>query len=181
MQFFFLFAAIILRVAPYIPALGFIPYAPNFMPVAAIALFGSVYLDKRYALGLPILIMLVSDYFIGFYNPWVMFSVYGSFFVIGLFGLLVRRKKTVLNIALATVGGAILFYLATNFAVWAIPNSLYPHTLQGLLNSYIMGLPFLRNSLAGDIFYVSIMFGLYELIIYVNQRRRAACPVKSRN
>jgi len=55
----FIFIGAILRV---------IPHAPNFAPIAAIALFGGVYLPKKKALILPILAMLISDYFIGFYE-----------------------------------------------------------------------------------------------------------------
>lgn len=166
MAFFFIFAAVILRIAPYIPTLDFLPHIPNFMPIAAIALFSAVYLNRKYALGLPLLIMFFSDFFIGFYNIWIMLSVYGSFILIGLGGLWLRKHKNVPNVIGITIGGSILFYLLTNFAMWAIPHSLYPHTFNGLILSYIMGLPFFRNTLMGDLFYVGSMFGLYELVLY---------------
>ncbi len=49
-------------------ALRFAPHLPNFAPIAAIALFGGVYLNKKYALIVPIAAMLISDYFIGFFT-----------------------------------------------------------------------------------------------------------------
>jgi hypothetical protein len=172
MAFFFIVAAVILRLMPHLP---------NFAPIAALALFGGTYLNKKYALGVPILAMLISDYLIGFYNPWIMLSVYGSFVLIGLIGLWLKKHKTIPNVLGASIFGSIIFFLITNFAVWAVPHSMYPHNLQGLLQSYIMGLPFLKNTLAGDLFYVATMFGLYELVLWLTLKRRVVCPVKSKN
>jgi hypothetical protein len=171
MAFFFILAAVILRLVPHLP---------NFTPIAALALFGGTYLNQKYALGVPLLAMLVADYFIGFYNGWIMLAVYGSFIIIGLIGLWLKKHKTVTNVFGATLAGSIIFYLVTNFAVWAVPGSMYAHNLPGLLNSYIMGLPFFKNTLLGDLFYVGAMFGLYELVLHLALKRRAVW-VKSRN
>lgn len=156
MFYFFIIAGIVLRLVPHLP---------NFAPIAALALFGGVYLNKKYALIIPIIALLISDMFIGFYSGWIMLSVYGSFIIIGLLGLYLKKHKSVVNIIGASLTASILFFLATNFAMWAIPHSLYPHNWQGLLQCYIMGLPFFRSTLAGDLFYVGAMFGLYELVI----------------
>lgn len=161
MAFFFIIAAVILRLLPHLP---------NFAPIAAMALFGGTYLNKRYALIVPLVAMVVSDIFIGFYNPWILASVYGSFILIGLLGMWLKNNKTVSNVIGASLLGSVLFFLITNFAVWAVPHSFYPHTLQGLVNSYTMGLPFFRNTLMGDLFYVSVMFGLMEAVLWVTRR-----------
>lgn len=158
MSIFFIIAGVILRLVPHLP---------NFAPIAAMALFGGVYLSKKYALILPIAALIISDIFIGFYNPWIMASVYGSFLLIGLVGLHLRRHKAVPNVIIATLSGSVLFFLITNFAVWAVPHSLYPHTWQGLMQSYIMGLPFFRNTILGDLFYVGAMFALMELVLKI--------------
>ncbi len=172
MAFFFILAGAVLRLLPHLP---------NFAPIAAMALFGGTYLNKKYALFVPIFVMLVSDYFIGFYNPWIMFSVYSSFILIGLVGLWLKKHKTAPNVIGASIIGSILFYIVTNFAVWVVPHSMYAHNLQGLLQSYIMGLPFFRNTLAGDLFYVGAMFGLYELVLWLTVKRRVVCPVRSKS
>ena len=156
---------------PIVAAISqYIPHWANFTPIAAIALFGSVYLNKKYALILPILAMFISDLFIGFYNPWVMASVYASFLLIALAGLWLRKHKNLGNILGASLMGSIAFFIITNFAVWAIPYSIYPHTLQGLLNSYTMGLPFFRNTLLGDLFYTTLFFGVYELVYFIKSK-----------
>lgn len=172
MAIFFIAAAIILRL---------IPHLPNFAPIAAMALFGGTYLNKKYALLVPIFAMLISDYFIGFYNPWIMFSVYGSFILIGLIGLWLKNHKTVANVLGASLSGSIIFFLVTNFAVWAVPYSMYHHNLQGLLQSYIMGLPFLKNTILGDLFYVGALFSLYEIVLLVTLKRRRIWLPNSRN
>ncbi len=177
---FLVFFAFIIRIAPHIDALSFIPHLPNFTPIAAIALFSGVYLKREYALGLPLLIMIATDLIIGFYTPWIMISVYGSFFIIGLIGLWLKNNKKFSNITTATITGSILFFLITNFAVWAVPNSFYPHTFQGLLSCYTMGLPFFKNTLMGNVFYVGAMFGLYESINYI-YFRRVMCQARLKN
>lgn len=145
----------------------FVPHMPNFAPIAAMALFGGVYLAKKQALIIPVVALFLSDLLIGFYNPYLMLAVYGSFLLIGLMGLWLRKHKTIANIAGASLIGSIGFYLITNFAMWAIqplmPQAIYPQSLQGLLDSYMMGLPFFRNTLMGDLFYTGSFFGLMEL------------------
>src|SRR3989338_8337603 len=42
-----------------------LPHPANFAPIGAVALFGGVYLPKKFALALPIAAMVVSDFFIG--------------------------------------------------------------------------------------------------------------------
>jgi hypothetical protein len=183
MTYFFIIAGALIRIishfsnqAPFDLIAKYIPHIPNFAPIAAMALFGGVYLNKKYALIIPIIAMLISDYFIGFYSPWLMASVYGSFILIGLIGLWVRNNKSLTNIIGATLCGSILFFLMTNFVMWAIqpymPQAIYPHTLQGLLDCYTMGLPFFRSTMAGDLFYVSSMFGLMECAILVKNKVR---------
>jgi hypothetical protein len=49
--------------------------------------------------------------------------------------------------------------------VWAL-GTLYPKTPAGLMESYIAAIPFFQYSLIGDLFFVRVMFGVYELIKY---------------
>jgi len=135
------------------------------------ALFSGVYFNnKKYALIVPLAAMLLADLFIGFYNPWIMASVYGTFLLIGLLGIWLKKHKTVSNVLGASLIGSVMFFLLTNLAVWAIPHSIYPQTLQGLLQSYAMGLPFFRNTLMGDLFYTGAMFGLMEAVVWMTNK-----------
>ena len=139
------------------------PHAPNFAPIGALALFSGLYLPRKWAFVLPLFIMFLSDLVIGFYNPAIMLSVYGSFVIIAGIGLLVKRKKQFSTVLLGTLSGSILFFLITNAAVWAF-GTMYPHSTYGLLQSYTMAIPFFKNSLLGDLFYTGVLVGVVEVV-----------------
>lgn len=141
--------------------LRLVPHEPNVAPIGAMALFGGSYLPKKYALPIPILTMFVSDIFLGFHNT--IAWVYGSFILIGLIGMLLKNRVNPGNVLLASLASSVLFYLITNFGVW-FNGSMYPKTLSGLLQSYVLALPFFRNTLLGDLFYSGVFFGGYALV-----------------
>ncbi len=141
----------------------FLPHPANFAPIGAIALFGGLYLPKRWAIILPLLAMFISDIFIGFYAWQIMTSVYIGFVLMGLIGLVVRKNKKFHTVLGGTLLGSILFFLITNWAVWEF-GTMYVHNFSGLIQSYIMALPFFRNSLLGDVFYVGVLVGGFELV-----------------
>lgn len=147
--------------------LRLLPHPPNFAPIAAMALFGGFYLNKRYALVVPLIAMLISDYLLGFHNT-ILF-VYGSFIITGIIGLWLRSHKAFSNIIAAILISSLLFFLITNFGVWFVGN-LYPKTFAGLIQSYFFAIPFFRNTLFGDLFYVGVFFGSYELILRLISR-----------
>ncbi len=138
-----------------------LPHPANMVPVTALALFGGVYLDRKLTFIVPLAAMLVTDWFIGFHST--ILWVYVSFLLIGLVGLWLRNHRGVLPTVGATVTGSVLFYLITNLGVWLSPPYMYEQTLNGLIQCYVAAIPFLRNTLAGDIFYVGALFGLYEM------------------
>lgn len=143
-------------------AYRFFPHPPNFAPVAAISLFSGFFF-RRYFILIPIAIMLTSDIFIGFYDWKLMAVVYFSFILIGFVGILLKKNKSVLSLVGYSLFGSFLFFILTNFAVWLFAN-WYTHDLKGLLNCYTMAIPFFKNTLAGDLFYASVIFGCYELL-----------------
>lgn len=139
--------------------LRFAPHAPNFTPVAAIALFSGVYLNKKYSLLVPLAIMITSDLFMGLHN--VIFFTWGSFALTALLGMRIKKQKSFFSIASASVGSAILFYIISNFGVWVM--GWYPRNLAGLVNCYVMALPFLRIFTLSTLIYSGVFFGIYEL------------------
>lgn len=151
-------------------AYRFFPHPPNFAPVAAIALFSGFFF-RRYFILIPLAIMLVSDIFIGTYDWKLMAVVYSSFALIGLLGILLRKNKSVLSLVGYSLLGSILFFVLTNFAVWFFA-SWYAHDLSGLLNCYTLAIPFFKNTLAGDLFYTSVIFGVYELAAQPKEKLR---------
>jgi hypothetical protein len=165
----FLFAFVVILGAVFSRLL---PHPPNFTPIAAIALFGGVYLDRRAAFIVPLAALLVSDYVLGFYRD--IAWVYGSFVLIGLIGLWLRSHRSLVATAAATLTGSIVFFLVTNFGVWVSSQVTYPKTLAGLVECYVAAIPFFRNSVAGDLVYVALLFGAYEFGMRYVLRRDAA-------
>jgi len=146
-------------------SLRLLPHTPNFTPIAAVALFGGVYFSKKIALILPLVAMLISDIFIGFYEPKLMFFVYGSFVLSVVLGFWLKKHKNWYMVGGSAILSSILFFLITNFAVWAF-TPWYAKTLSGIYQCYLMALPFFRNTLIGDLFYATVFFGAYELAVF---------------
>lgn len=148
----------------------FFPHPSNFAPVAAISLFSGFFF-RRYFMALPLVIMLVSDIFIGLYEWKLMAVVYFSFIVIIFLGMSLRNNKSTMSIIGYSLAGSFLFFILTNFAVWLF-SSWYVHSYGGLLNCYAMAIPFFKNTLTGDLFYTAMIFGCYEILAQPKERLR---------
>ena len=151
-------------------ALRFIPPAPNFTPVTAIALFGGFYLSKKHAVLLPLSLMILSDIFIGLHDT-ILFT-WGSFVLIAAIGLWVKQRKSPAIILGASILSSVVFFLITNFGAWLSP--LYPNTWEGFINCYTLAIPFFRTTLASSLLYSVVLFGSYELIAAWAKRTRFA-------
>ncbi|MBI4079021.1 MAG: hypothetical protein HY429_01860 [Candidatus Levybacteria bacterium] len=150
-----------LSIIAFAVLLRLLPHPPNVAPIAAMALFGGCYLNKKYALAVPLFSMVVSDYFLGFHNT--MLFVYGSFILTGLVGMWVKTHRSVPIIISAALFSSLLFFIITNFGVWLVTN-MYPKTIDGLLQSYTMAIPFFRNTIFGDLLYTGLFFGSFAFI-----------------
>jgi len=141
-----------------------VPHIPNVWPVDALALFGGAYLaDRRLAFAVPLAAMVLSDLFLGFDGLGVELAVYGCAAATVVLGIWVGRNRSVLRIGSASVAASLLSFVVTDLAVWAF-GTLYPHTFAGLVACYVAAIPFLRNIVAGDLFYAALLFGGFALI-----------------
>jgi Family of unknown function (DUF6580) len=167
-RFWFLVLLVLLAAASRL-----VPHPPNSAPIAAVALFGGATFGRRWsAFLIPLAALLMSDLILhltylaswqpnwGFYQG--QWAVYACCLASVFLGSLIRRRRTVLSIAMATVASSIIFFLVTNLAVWA-GGTMYPRTAPGLLLCYEMALPFFRSTLAGDIVYSAVLFGTLAL------------------
>lgn len=132
-----------------------IPHTPNIAPIAALALFSGVIVPNWKGFMIPLIAMIVSDFFLGFHST-IPF-VYGSFLLIAAIGYFLRKDASPLRIGLGSLTGSIFFFIVTNFGVW-VTSSMYEKSLSGLFNCYYMALPFFRNTVIGDMFYTVIFF-----------------------
>ena len=122
----------------------FLPHPPNFTPLSSLSLFGATQFNNKYlGIILPIIVMGISDIFLGFYS--ISVWVYVSFILIGLLGTLFKRINYK-NILLSSI----IFFILTNFGVWL---NGYPKTIEGFILCYTMAIPFFGYSLLGNFFF----------------------------
>lgn len=152
-----------------------IPHMPNFAPLAASGIFAGAFLKKRYALIVPLASVILSDYLLLYFHPFgeklfnfstiypvsAMFHsttayVWVSLTISGLIGVWLKNRKKTRNIVIASLLASIQFYLITNFGVWA--SGMYARGVDGLLTSYIMGIPFFQWTIIGDLFFTAVFF-----------------------
>ena len=139
-----------------------VPHPWNFTPMMAIALFaGSQARKASTAVLVTLLALTLSDAVMGFYPGF--WYVYAAALIPVLLGRRIRDRGGAGAIAVAALASSLSFFLITNFMVWAT-GQLYPHTTAGLSASYLAGIPFYRNQVLGDAFYMVAIFGGYAIL-----------------
>lgn len=143
----------------------------NFSPLGGIALFSAAYFNKKYlAYVLPLAALWVSNllinnifyakYFDGF-SWFANLEVYFAFLLIILMGSQLLKKITVPRLGVAAVSSSLVFFFVTNFYVW-LNTLIYPKNFAGLVSCYVAAIPFYWNTLASDLLYTGLLFGLFE-------------------
>jgi hypothetical protein len=154
---FFILAGMILAAA----FSRLIPHPPNFTAVGAIALFGGAYFSKKWmAFLIPLTALFLTDLIIGFYSQ--MWVVYLSFILIVVIGMTLQGDKKPGKVILASITASVSFFIITNLAAW-YGSAIYPQNFTGIVESYIAAIPFFGPTLLGDLFYVGVMFGAFEI------------------
>ena len=149
-----------------------LPHPPNVSPIGGIALFGAAYFSRKWlAFVIPVAALwfsnLILDNFVynlgggsftwfNSYFVWVILSVA----LIMTFGQFFLHKIQTKRVVIASLIASLIFFLVTNFSSWIYLD--YPKNLSGLFAAYVAGIPFFWNTLAGDLFYVALLFGGFE-------------------
>lgn len=141
-----------------------VPHPLNMAPAGAWMIFaGATLLNPWLAVGVPLVALFCTDINFFFFNKdlqtvWVYVTLvtYGSHVVNVLLSRWIASSRSPSQIALATMVCLAQFFLATNLASWF---AYYPLTLAGLSQCFLSALPFLWNSVLGDIVYVVALFG----------------------
>jgi len=136
-----------------------IPHPANFTPVGASSIYGGYRLSRPWNYLAPLLVMTLSDLFLGAHRT--MIYVYLSILLAVWLGERLSTRARPVHVALVALGSSVAFFLITNFGVWKA-TGLYSHTWGGLINCYVMALPFWRNALAGDLIFTGSFFLLPE-------------------
>jgi len=150
-----------------------VPHPANFAPIGGMALFGAAYYSKRYwAFLIPIVAMWISDlvlnnvvygqYFDNF--VWLYdgaLFTYGAFALIALLGIFTLKKVRITNLIASALGASVIFFIVSNFGVW-FSGAMYTKDFAGLITCYTAGIPFFKNTVAGDLVYSAVLFGAFE-------------------
>ena len=134
----------------------FVPHPPNFTSLLALSFYVPALLSLRY---LPALLIsfIITDIFIGMHSS--AFFTWGSVIFIGL--LSQHFVKTFTSRISGALIGACLFYIITNFGVWSLGS--YEYSINGLILSYTLALPFFGYSLVSTFIFSAIIETLYKL------------------
>ena len=134
----------------------FVPHPPNFTSLLALSFYVPVLLGLRY---LPALLVsfAITDLIIGYHTGthWT----WGSVLIIGLVSQ--NYSKNVNTRILGSISGACIFFIVTNFGVWF--SGMYSYTIQGLIESYFLAIPFFAYSLISTFIFSAIIEFLLKL------------------
>lgn len=156
-------------------AIRLMPHSYNVAAVGALGMFVGYFWSARIGFLMALAAMAVSDLFghwlqvpsMGFYEPWLMLTVYFAMGLSAFVGNVISRAKAhwglplLAGVPCGAVLSTALFFLITNFASWLDPQMGYPRSLAGLVECYAAALPFVKNSLVGNLFYSALFFGGY--------------------
>lgn len=150
-----------------------LPHPPNFSPVEAIALFGGAYFASRqWALVVPLVVMFLSDLALGLVHGGIYFEyftsagfwlVYACIALSTVLGFGLRGKVSGGRVLGYSLIGSLLFFIVTNFGAW-LGSPMYPQTAAGLSAAYVAGIPFLKWTVLGTLFYSALLFGGFALL-----------------
>lgn len=153
-------------------------------PQLALALFaGSVIKNRKWAFAVPLISLLLSDMLMqmlhsagitpgypGFYEGQIF--NYALITLLTVVGFFVNNRK-VISIASGIFATPTLFFLFSNFGVWAANGGLHrAKTFAGLMQCYADGIPFYGYSLLSMLVFGTLLFGSYTLFVLSGETRK---------
>ena len=129
----------------------FIPHPPNFTPIISMAILSGFALKNfKHSILLILSTMFITDIFLGFHKN--MLFVYSSLYLITAISFKFSHKLNFKNLILYCLLSSICFFIFTNFGVWFFGN-LYEKNFSGLIECYIMAIPFFKNTIISTIIF----------------------------
>jgi hypothetical protein len=132
-----------------------IPHPANMTPQVSMALFGGANLSKRWNFLITFFALIASDILLSKINgttvfgDWTFFT-YSGFALIIVAGFWLQNSPSAAKVLGFLLGSSLFYWTWTNFGVWTV-GALYPRNFEGLIACYTAAIPFLRNSLIGDL------------------------------
>ena len=139
-----------------------IPHPWNFTPVLATGIFAGFYFRQFYiSLFIVMFSMFIGDLFLGFHST--MFFTYISLAVAVIFGLYIKQFKLT-EILFSGLVSSVCFFIITNFGAW-LTLGMYEKNFAGLLQSYVLAIPFFHNTLISTFLYLILLKLLFDFTI----------------
>ena len=139
-----------------------IPHPWNFTPVLATGIFAGFYFKQFYlSLFIVILSMFIGDLYLGFHST--MFFTYISLIIAVALGLFVNKFKFT-EVLFTGLASSVCFFAITNFGAW-LTLEMYEKNLTGLLQSYVLAIPFFHNTLISTLIYLVVLKLLFNFIV----------------
>ena len=139
----------------------FIPHPPNFTSLIALSFYVPALLGMRY-IPAVIISFAITDFIIGYHTGthWTWGSVLMIGFISSYF------TKDLFFRLLGAVFAGVIFFLITNFGVWT--SGMYGYTFKGLLNCFVLAIPFFTYTLISTLIYsviIETFFKIYKVKI----------------
>ena len=165
----------------------FMPHPWNFTPVAAALLYFGARGSRR-QLWIPFVLLTLSDialnkFVYSYPFTWDLLVSWAWYAGILWLGTNLRENtglrvgKDWLRVGGAALASSVSFFVVSNFAVWAAWN-MYPKTFAGLMTCYDAGLPFFRRTVAGDLLFTAVMFGLPVAAALLTRKARLTAQLR---
>ena len=167
------------RLIPYVLAQfgmalepGNTTYPWNFSPFLPICLFGgAMFARTRTAYLVPFGAWMLGDLGIWALTgraDWAFYAhqpvIYLSVALVAFIGFALRRGRSWKRVAGAGLGSSLAFFVLSNFGVWAFGGgAVYPLNFAGLVECYVMAIPYLRNTLISMAVFLPILFSRVTL------------------
>ena len=139
-----------------------IPHPYNFSPMLAVGVFSGFYFRQFYlSLFIVIFSMFIGDLFLGFHST--MFFTYISLALAVVIGLFIKHFKFT-EILFSGLASSVCYFIITNFGAW-LTLEMYEKNFAGLLQSYVLAIPFFHNTLISTFLYLIVLKLLFDLVI----------------
>ena len=147
-----------------------IPHAPNFTPLISIVLLSSILFKSKRCFALPLIGLFLSDillevfHFNGYIFSSIFFWTYASLLLVFMFSFRFNNGINIKNILFHSFSGAFIFFIVSNFGVWS-SSEMYSKDFLGLMESYLMAIPFYANSLISTIFFSLVFYATRNIAL----------------
>ena len=144
-----------------------LPHPPNVTPITSLCIFAGTQLSRKLSLLITLLALALSDLLLAWLHGYPAFSAesiftYSGFAVIVLLSSRLSHTPAAKQLFIYVISASLGYWLWTNFGVWLLYAD-YAKNMTGLITCYTAALPFLRNSLLGDVAWMAIIYGTFRI------------------